>query len=164
MPFVQFTDNTETAVCAVFSCAQSATAYPNQANIAATDARYQAFVNPQPTAGQAAITAGMAALNAGIAITSTSNSALNGTYALTSNTMIMLSGAVAYCLLNGNFPGNASTLIFFDASGAGHVFSTVAEFELFSEAVASYVTPIQDYINSNGTVGALPTSNAVTIA
>ena len=56
------------------------------------------------------------------------------------------------------------TVTFFDAAGTAHVFSSIAEFEAFAEAIASYVNPIQDYINSGGTTGALPTSNAVTIA
>ena len=124
----------------------------------------EAVSPPAPSAAQVAVVAGMAALNTGIAITSTGTPAINGIYALTSNTLLMVTGAVSYCQLKGQFPGNSSTLTFFDAAGAPHVFSSVTEFELFAEAIASYVNPIQDYINSGGTQGSLPTSNAVTIA
>lgn len=47
--FVQFSDATETTVIAVFGCAQNASAYPNQASIDSSDARYQAFANPAST-------------------------------------------------------------------------------------------------------------------
>lgn len=124
----------------------------------------EAVAAPAPTPTQAAVASGMAALGAGIAITSTSTPSLNGTYALTSNTLLMVAGAVSYCLLKNQFPGGASTLTFFDAANTAHVFSNIAEFEAFAEAIASFVTPIQDYINSGGTMGSLPTSNAVTIA
>ena len=119
---------------------------------------------PAPTTAQIAVAAGLAAIAAGIQITSTSTPALDGDYALDINSLLMVTGAVSYCLLKNCFPGSASTLTFFDSSGAPHVFSTVAEFEAFSEAVASFIVPIQDYINSGGTAGALPTTNAVTIA
>ncbi len=119
---------------------------------------------PPLTPAQIAQNAGMAALAAGIDITSTSAPEINGTYSLTSNTLLMVTGAISYCLLKNQFPGGASTLTFFDAAGTPHVFSSIAEFEAFAEAIASYVNQIQDYINSGGTSGALPTSNAVTIA
>ncbi len=118
------------------------------------------YTPPTPTPQQEA----EAILAQGISITSASTPAINGTYALTSNTLLMVTGAVSYCLLKNQFPGGSSTLTFFDAAGTAHVFSSIAEFEAFAEAIASYVNPIQDYINSGGTTGALPTSNAVTIA
>ena len=53
--FVQFTDLTQTKICAVFSCAQDSTIYPNQGTISNTDARYLAFVNPLPRQAQSAL-------------------------------------------------------------------------------------------------------------
>lgn len=47
--FVQFTDATESAISAVFGCAQDPTAYPNQANISSNDPRYIAFIDPSST-------------------------------------------------------------------------------------------------------------------
>ena len=44
MKNVQFKDSTEAVIIAVFACAQDATAYPNQAEIEETDARYVAFI------------------------------------------------------------------------------------------------------------------------
>ncbi|MBB5462864.1 DUF4376 domain-containing protein [Paraburkholderia sp. Cpub6] len=57
--YVQFSDSTKTKVVAVFGCPQDATAFPNQGAIDATDARYQAFVNPAST-----LTGAQAAQNA----------------------------------------------------------------------------------------------------
>ena len=129
-----------------------------EANLAGVfDAQY-----PQGWYKNSAMLAGQDALAAGIAIGSTSMPSLNGTYALSSSTLLYITGAISYCLLKGQFPGGASTLTFYDATNTPHVFSTIAEFEAFGEAVATYVNQVQDYINSGGTSGSLP-SNNVTI-
>ena len=44
--FVQFSDLAQTVVCSVFGNPQDPIAFPNQATIDDTDARYQAFINP----------------------------------------------------------------------------------------------------------------------
>lgn len=41
--YVQFTDNTDTEILAVFSCPQDPDVYPNQATIDDSDPRYIAF-------------------------------------------------------------------------------------------------------------------------
>lgn len=43
--FVQFSDEEQVAVIAVFSSAQDEASYPNQGQIADSDSRYMAFVN-----------------------------------------------------------------------------------------------------------------------
>lgn len=60
---VQFTDATETTVAAVFGCAQDPVAFPHQAEVDDTDARYLAFVDPAATlpGAQAAQMAAMGA-------------------------------------------------------------------------------------------------------
>lgn len=47
---VQFTDNTETTICSVFSCPQDEIAYPNQGQILDTDARYESYILALPSA------------------------------------------------------------------------------------------------------------------
>lgn len=47
--FVQFTDATETVIASVFGCPQDSSAYPNQAIVDSSDARYQAYINPSST-------------------------------------------------------------------------------------------------------------------
>jgi hypothetical protein len=47
--FVQFTDASETTIQSVFSSSQDPAVYANQAAIDSNDARYLAFINPQPT-------------------------------------------------------------------------------------------------------------------
>ncbi|WP_434663435.1 DUF4376 domain-containing protein [Paraburkholderia sp. A3BS-1L] len=47
--YVQFSDATETTIIASFGCPQSSAAFPNQATIDSSDARYQAFINPAST-------------------------------------------------------------------------------------------------------------------
>lgn len=116
------------------------------------------------SAAQVAVNAGQATLANGIVITSTAFPNLNATYALTANTLLYVTGAVSYCLLKNQFPGNSATFTFFDEANTLHVFTTIAEFEAFAEAIASYFDPIMNYINSGGTQGVLPTSNFVTIA
>jgi hypothetical protein len=44
--FVQFSDASQKTVVAVFGCPQDEVAYPNQAQIDASDSRYLAFINP----------------------------------------------------------------------------------------------------------------------
>jgi hypothetical protein len=51
--YVQFSDNTETVVIAIFGCPQDATVYQNQADIPATDPRYVTFLSALPSISQA---------------------------------------------------------------------------------------------------------------
>jgi len=46
--FVQFSDETETLVIAVFGGEQDRDTFPNQGEIEADDPRYLAFINPPP--------------------------------------------------------------------------------------------------------------------
>jgi hypothetical protein len=45
---VQFTDSASTAILSVFAGPQDPTAYPNQANIPSSDARYEAWYAALP--------------------------------------------------------------------------------------------------------------------
>jgi hypothetical protein len=54
MIYVQFSDSTDTTIVSVFSSPQSAAAYPNQGTVAATDARYTAYVSALEKAGMPA--------------------------------------------------------------------------------------------------------------
>ena len=137
----------------------------NAGGTLAADANGNPIVNaaPAPSAAELAFAAGQTALAEGIQITSATFPAINGTYGLTATSLLNITGTVAYIGLKNQFPGGASSLTWYDAAGVAHSFTTVAEFDAFAEAVASFIVPIQDYINSGGTAGALPTTNAVTI-
>lgn len=49
MPFVQFSDSTETKIVSVFACQQDSDEYPNQGEVDQNDARYLTFINPLGT-------------------------------------------------------------------------------------------------------------------
>jgi hypothetical protein len=56
MPFVQFSNSKQTTVIASFGGPQDEGAYPNQAEVADDDERYQEFIDPANTvAGQWAV-------------------------------------------------------------------------------------------------------------
>ncbi|WP_155644286.1 hypothetical protein [Burkholderia territorii] len=46
--FVQFSDQTEDAIVAIFSCKQDAAAYPNQGEVDISDPRYAAYYDSIP--------------------------------------------------------------------------------------------------------------------
>ncbi|WP_342705131.1 hypothetical protein OHZ10_29125 [Burkholderia arboris] len=48
--FVQFSDASEATVTSVFGCQQEAGAYPHQGEVAASDARYLAYLDSLPEA------------------------------------------------------------------------------------------------------------------
>lgn len=50
MIYVQFTDETKTEICSVFSCHQDDEVYPNQGLVEETDERYVTFI--EKTKGQ----------------------------------------------------------------------------------------------------------------
>jgi hypothetical protein len=54
MIYVQFADSTEAVIVSVFSSPQSATAYPNQGTVTATDSRYTTYVAALEKAGMPA--------------------------------------------------------------------------------------------------------------
>lgn len=116
-------------------------------------------------APSAAFLAGQAVLNNGISITSTSTPSINGTYSLSQDSQNMIVGtAEDITLSGGTFPGGASSLPWTDINGTAHVFPSVALFKEFALAIAAFIGQVDVYVSSNGAVGSLPTSNAVTIA
>ena len=119
---------------------------------------------PAPTEAQIAEAAAMAVLNNGIAITSTSTPALNATYGATASSIANIDAVVEYINTNGTFPEGSSTMPWEDSTGAVHTFPSTAIFKSFATKIADHVAFIEEYANSGGTVGTLPTSNAVTIA
>lgn len=126
----------------------------------------EAVAAPAPTAAQIAVSDGVAALAAGVNIQSLAMAGLNGTYSLSPNTLLELSGMMAYTEAKNAFPGGATTLTWYDVSGVGHVFQSVPEYQAFAENVCLYVTQIQEYINgggkdANGNEIALPSNQVV---
>ena len=121
--------------------------------------------NPSPPAPSEIEAAAAALLAEGLAITCTSTPALNGTYSLSQATQTLLTETSANIdLSGGSFPGGASELPWADAAGGEHLIPSVALFKEFALAIAAFIGQIDVYVSSNGTIGTLPTSNAVTIA
>ncbi|OBR52321.1 hypothetical protein A6456_10490 [Paraburkholderia tropica] len=48
MLFVAFSDNTQTTIIAIFSCAQDEEYWPNQGQIELSDSRYKTYFELQP--------------------------------------------------------------------------------------------------------------------
>jgi len=158
--YVQFTDATETTVKAVFGNPQDATAYPNQATLDSTDARYQAFVNPASTPAGKLLAEAQALLAGEVAITSTGTPALDGSYAITAADQLHIQAEVQSIMLNGAFADGSSTVAWPDTSGAVHTFD-VTQFKAFATAVGSFVAACYKVLNGSSTT--LP-SAALTIA
>ena len=153
--FVQFTDATETVVCAVFACEQGA-GYPNQGNISAIDSRYLAFLTPLSTLAQQAATASVSGLT--IALTGTMTLAAT-TFPTDAITTGKIANVVTALTVSGVFPGGGTTYPMRDASEIWHTF-TEAQYKTVAGAIATYVAAC-DLIadgNPNGAT-ALPASS-----
>jgi hypothetical protein len=98
----------------------------------------------------------------GLNVTSTSTPAVNGVYSTTPQSKLDIEGTIDDILLNGTFPGGLTAMPWTDMSGAEHVFPSVAVFKEFATAYANFIDAVEDYINSAGTIGAIP-STSVTI-
>jgi hypothetical protein len=94
------------------------------------------------------------ALGAGVAVTSTGTPALNGTYPIDPLTQGRIASVSTYILVNGKFPGSATTYAWVDVAGAAHVFPSTAAFQAFATAIADHVS-ILEQIVFTGT-GTLP--------
>lgn len=86
-------------------------------------------------------------LAAGIVLTSTGNSALNGTYAADPASQAAITSEAIYIQVTGGpgvgtFSNGEATMPWFDASGAAHVFTTT-QFVNFGKAVAQFVTAVK---------------------
>ncbi|MDB5777622.1 MAG: hypothetical protein JWP38_3755 [Herbaspirillum sp.] len=160
--FVQFSDESETVITSAFGCAQDSTAYPNQAEVSDTDPRYQAFINPQPTAAQVRAAAAQAALTAGLAVTSTGTPAISGTYPLDALTQQEITSVIVFIQINGDFPGGTSTYPWDDISGTPRNFPNIAVFDEWATAIANYVAAIKLY--GAGTPGSALPAASITIA
>ena len=102
-------------------------------------------------------------LQQGFTLASNAFPSLNGTYSVSASSQANLNAVVTYVLLNGVFPGGASTYVWLDSSGEAHLFPTISEFKAFATVFADFVSSATMYGESGGKVGALP-SNQITIA
>jgi hypothetical protein len=114
--------------------------------------------NPVPPldTGQEAI----AQLAGGLSITFTSDTTNSGTYSTNEQHRVNLNGISSYLNLNGNFPGNSSTVIIYDINNNRHSFT--------NKTYPKLATAIGDFIhNCNmyalGEIATLPPNN-VTIS
>ena len=123
------------------------------AELAAAFSGYTAAVAAQQVPINAA-----AALAGGLAVTSTSTSSLNGTYAVDSNTTAEINAEITSILLNTTFTDGTTALAWPDVTGAAHSFN-VAQFKALATAIASFVTSVNKY--ARGQLSSLPPSTAV---
>lgn len=101
--------------------------------------------------------------SAGLTITSTSNSTLNGVYALDDATRQNAAGVATYVMLNSRFPAGMATFAWPDINGVAHLGFTISQFQAFATAMADYVTAL-DFakiaLAAAGTFTAWPTPTA----
>jgi len=102
----------------------------------------------------------LAAIAAGVEITSSGTPTLNGTYSVDADSTADINAVITYILVNGNFPGNSSTMKWADVDGDFHTFNDVATFKAFASAIANYVAQVTIYGAGGG--GSLP-SNQIAI-
>lgn len=100
-----------------------------------------AYTAPTPTPTLAQQAAAM--LAAGLAVSSTSDNALDGTYALNTTMQLRLSSLLQYFSLNGTFPNKATTMTLLDMAGTPHVFTQSQLLELYT-ALGNYLTVLED--------------------
>lgn len=118
---------------------------------------------PVISTAQAAINAGNVLLAAGINITSTSTPELDGTYSLTVQSQLDINAVETYILRNNTFPQGQTTTYWADKAGGIHQFPSVAVFNAFATALADFIDVVEDYQNSGGEVGSLPSPNVTII-
>lgn len=120
-------------------------------------------VPPVITPQQQAVIDGKDALAAGLNISSAGTPALNAVYSLSDTSQGNINAVMTYILLHSKFPQQATQTYWADQSGAIHQFTSVDLFKAFATAVADYVDAVEDYMNSGGQVGALPSANVTII-
>ena len=91
-----------------------------------------------PTAAQLAQESFNVAVAAGIAITSTSNTSLNGTYPIDAATLSRITSEQVMIAQTGKFTNGQTSRGWLDISNVPHIFTTTAEFTAFAEAIAQY--------------------------
>jgi hypothetical protein len=111
---------------------------------------------PPPTLAQQA----QAALAAGVALVSTSTAALDGTYAIDSESRSDMMAEMIALMANGTFTNGTTTLAYADAGGTMHSFP-VTQFKAFATGVGGLVGALKAIIKTN--TGPLP-ATTLTIA
>lgn len=160
-----------TKVIAWFAGPQSASDKPGYAAVDDADARYVAWQAAQAAqvAAKATLTIVANVLGSGVQITSTSASALNGTYAVDPATQPLITSEAVYIQATGaagsaKFTNGQTTKGWPDLSGTLHTFTT-AQFIAFAEAVAQYIDAV-NVAQQNALAGGawVAPSSALTIA
>ncbi len=120
---------------------------------------WTAPVAPSTTPTNAQLAAALQA--GGLTLTCTSNSALDGVYALDTNTQQAINATSTYILTNpGKFPGGATSLVWLDVTGTPRTFTSTATFQEYATATANVVAELDLYAAEQGSA---PTMS-VTIA
>lgn len=114
---------------------------------------------PTLTAAQQLVQRAQALIAGGLIVTSTgSPSALNGTYATDARAQENMLAIVTYINANGKFPGSSGSLIWYDASGQSHVFSSTTAFMALYTAGLDFVMDCQLVADAGS--GSLPPATA----
>jgi hypothetical protein len=122
-----------------------------------SDARMTAYQNSTTTPAQTYA----AAINGGLTVTSTSTASLNGTYAVDLQAQSNFAAIATSIAANQGLPNGASTITWYDISGAGHAF-TAAQLLTLADAVRNYVYTLdytQKTLQSGGSA-TWPTASA----
>lgn len=108
---------------------------------------------PQTPAQEAAL-----AISAGAIIVSDSDPAINSVYAVTSVQINKLMGVILSIVVSGVFPNGLTNMLWPDIYGNMMVFTSTNLFKAFAVALSHYVTAVNLYGDSNGTVGSIPSN------
>jgi hypothetical protein len=96
-----------------------------------------------------------AALSVPVAVTFTSTTAMDGSYAIDPVSQGKMAAVSAYILTNGKFPGGAATYPWVDVTGVARTFPTTSLFQTFATAIADHVSVLDLIIaTSSGTLPA----------
>lgn len=78
-----------------------------------------------------------------VPVVSASTPVLSGVYGIDGAAILNITATIASVAAGQGFPGGASTMVWFDATGTVHTFSSTAQFVAFGSAVAGYVYAVQ---------------------
>ena len=93
------------------------------------------YVPPAPAAAPVAPVA--------VPVVSASIPALNGSYGIDATAIVNITAATAGIAAGKGFPNGASTMVWMDAAGVSHTFTSTAEFLSFGSAIEGFVYAAQ---------------------
>lgn len=95
-----------------------------------------------------------AAIYAGVTVNFTSDPSINAVYSCDPQAQSNITSTALYISINQKFPGNSTTMTWYDKAGNPQTFSDIATFNKFASAIADYVMILTHIIMTNS--GTLP--------